>query len=204
MGDLFESEGKLDQAETRYTQSIAAFNAIGMRGGAAEVQMALAGLLREADRPGESEALIRQSIPVFHEEKLTEDEDEANVVLARALLAEGKSDEAARVINSIAMAGVEDKGLRFEFTLASALIRAASGKPEELATARESLTALLAEATHDGFKGDEFEARLTLGEIEMKGNHAEAGRRTLTALEKEARSKGFALIAAKAAKAAKA
>ncbi|MGO9940923.1 MAG: tetratricopeptide repeat protein, partial [Terracidiphilus sp.] len=203
MGDLFESEGKLDQAETRYKQSIAAFSAIGMRGGAAEVQMALADLLREADRPGESEALIRQSIPVFHEDKLTEDEDEANVVLARALLAEGKSDEATRVINSIAIAGVEDKGLRFEFTLASALIRSASGKPEDQGAARKSVRALLAEATRDGYMGYEFEARLALGEIEMKSNQAEAGRRTLTALEKEARGKGYGLIAVKAAKAAK-
>jgi serine/threonine protein kinase/tetratricopeptide (TPR) repeat protein len=204
MGDVLESEGKLDQAQALYKQSLAVFDELGTKEGAAEVQMSLADLLREADRPMESEALIRQTIPVFHASKLAEDEDQANVVLARALLAEGKSDEAAHVINSIAITGVEDKGLRFEFTLASALVQAASGKPDELAAATKSINALLTEATRGGFKEDEFEARLSLGEVEMKSKHTDSGRRTLAALEKEARSKGFVLIATKAATAARA
>jgi eukaryotic-like serine/threonine-protein kinase len=204
LGDVLASQGKLDESEARYKQGAAGFNEMGMKGGAAEVQMSLADLLREENRPGESEALIRQTIAEFHAAKLTDDDNQANVVLARALFAEGKTDEAARVINSIPTAGIQDKELRFEFTLASALIRTASGKPEELAAASKSVDALVSESTRAGYKGDEFEARLTLGEIEMKRNRIEEGRRTLTALEKEARSKGFVLIAAEAAKAAKA
>jgi eukaryotic-like serine/threonine-protein kinase len=204
LGDVLESKGKLDDAAAMYKRGAAVFDEMGMKAGVAEVQISIADLLREQGRPQESEDSIRQAIQVFHEEKLTDDEKQANVVLARALLSEGKQDEAARVLSSIAAASIEEKELRFEFTVASALARTASGRQEELAAARKSVRALWAEATRDGFKGDEFEARLTLGEIEMKSSRTEEGRRMLSDLEKEARSKGFMLIAAKAAAAAKA
>ena len=203
LGDVLENKGKLDESEARNKQSIALFNEMGMKEGAAEIQMSLADLLREEGRPADSEGLIRQTIATFHAANLTDDEKQANIVLARALFAQGKSDEAARVINSIPAGSIEDKELRLEFTLASALIRTASGKPEESAAATKSVNSLIAEAARAGFKGDEYEARLTLGEIEMKSNHIEEGRRTLAGLERDARSKGFVLIAAKAAKAAK-
>ncbi len=203
MGNLLELEGKLDQAENKYKESLAIWNELGNQGDAAEARTSLAQLLLDEGRPGESEALVRQTIPVFQKAKWKGDEAGAKIVLARALFVRGNTDEAAQVINSVAIEGIENKETWFDFALASALIRAVSGKPEEQGLARKSINAILAEATRRGYKEYEFEARLTLGEIEMKSNHAEAGRRMLAALEKEARSKGFALIAAKAATAAK-
>jgi len=203
MGDLLELEGKLDEAENEYKESVAIWNELGNQQDGAEARMSLAELLGEEGRPGESEALVRQTIPVFQKAKWKDDEAEANVVLARALFVQGKTDEAAQVMNSVSLEGIDDKELQFKFTLASALIRAASGMPEEQSAARKSMNAMLAETTRRGYKGYEFEARLTLGEIEMKSNEVEAGRRRLAVLEKEARSKGFALVAAKAATAAR-
>jgi eukaryotic-like serine/threonine-protein kinase len=203
LGFVLEDEGKLDQAESAYKQGIRIANEIGSRIDASEAQTNLAEFFLSVGRGKESEALTRQVIPVFQEAKAKDDETWASAVLARSLLVQGKADEAARVIYSVAIEGA-DTGTRYEFTLASIRVQAASRKPEDRRAARESVNALVAETMRNGFKGYELEARLLLGEIEMKSNQSEVGRRTLVALEKEARSKGFALIADKAATAAKA
>ncbi len=49
-----------------------------------------------------------------------------------------------------------------------------------------------------GSYGRQLEARLALGEIEMKSGKTAAGRARLEALEAEARTKGYKLIARKA------
>jgi hypothetical protein len=54
-------------------------------------------------------------------------------------------------------------------------------------------------ATKHGFVPEQLEARLALGEIEMKSGASDAGRARLAALEKDAQAKGFLLIARKAA-----
>jgi len=199
MGDLLETEGKLEQAEAKYKESISIWNELGNQADAAEAQTSLAELLLDEGRAGESEALVRQTIPVFQKVTWRGDEAEANIVLARALLAHGETEEAAQVINSVPIEGVENKETRFDYTLASAGIRAASGKPENQISARKSINAMLAEATRRGYKGYEFKARLALGEIEMKSGQAATGRARLAGLEKDARAGGFLLIVGKAA-----
>ena len=52
-----------------------------------------------------------------------------------------------------------------------------------------------------GYQGIELDARLALGEIEMKAGQPTAGRRHLTSVEADAKSKGYNLVAHKAAKA---
>jgi serine/threonine protein kinase/tetratricopeptide (TPR) repeat protein len=203
LGFLLEDEGKLDQAERDYKEGVRIANEIGEQVDTSEARTNLAEFFLSAGRPGESEALVRQAISVFQEAKSKDDETWASAVLARGLLAQGKTDEAARVINSVTIKGA-DTGTRFEFILALVRVRAASRKPEDQRAARKSINSMVAETTRDGFKEYELEARLALGEIEMKSNQAETGRRMLAALEKEARSRGFALIADKAAAAAKA
>ena len=65
--------------------------------------------------------------------------------------------------------------------------------------ARKSLEAVIAETTRRGFVVYEFEARLALGEIEMKSGQATSGRARLAALEKQAAAMGFGLATRKAA-----
>lgn len=72
----------------------------------------------------------------------------------------------------------------------------ASGK---LTEAKSSLETSLEEATRTGFVGHQFEARLALAEIELKSGRTTQGRARPEALEREAKAKGFGLIARKAA-----
>jgi len=61
----------------------------------------------------------------------------------------------------------------------------------------------IAEAMKSGFADYQLEARLALGEIEMQSGNPSAGRSRLDALEKDARVRGFLLIARKAAAASR-
>ena len=89
---------------------------------------------------------------------------------------------------------------RLDFSTADALVRAASGKPAE---ATKLLQDTIQAARKTGFFGLQFDARLALGETEMKSGNLTAGRAELASLERDARVKGFLLIARKAAAARK-
>lgn len=71
-----------------------------------------------------------------------------------------------------------------------------SDQPE---LSRAQLEKILKEARTYEFAGVEFEARLALAELEKKSGHVSAPRTELAALESIARSKGFGLMARKAA-----
>ena len=123
-------------------------------------------------------------------------------VLTRILLTQGKLSEAQNAAQR-ALLFSEQTGSRpprFDAALASARVKAATGKSKD---ALQNLQDVLAEATKFGYVPYEFEARLALGEIEMQSGKASTGRPHLEALEKDARAKGFLLIARKATAAAK-
>jgi hypothetical protein len=87
---------------------------------------------------------------------------------------------------------------RFEATLASARVLGATARAPE---AVKRLESMLTETGKYGYILFEYQARLALGTIDMQSGSVGAGRARLDALEKEARARGFQLIAAKSAKA---
>jgi hypothetical protein len=107
----------------------------------------------------------------------------------------GKLSEAKKTIDDAANFGaMDDPNVRLPVLIAAARVRAAFG---ENVQAAKSLEALIAEAKFR-LTSAEFEARLALGEIEMKSSKTAAERARLAALEKEATAKGFLLVARKA------
>jgi len=79
--------------------------------------------------------------------------------------------------------------------IAAGRIHAASGRAAE---ASKGLAGTLAEATRLDCGRCVLEARLALGELEMKEGKKAAAREHLATLEKDATAKGFLLIARKA------
>ena len=57
----------------------------------------------------------------------------------------------------------------------------------------------MAEATKQNLSGIQLEARLAMGEVEMKSGMRTAGRARLAALQRDATTEGFLLLARKAA-----
>jgi hypothetical protein len=86
--------------------------------------------------------------------------------------------------------------VRLQFDLAVARVLLSSERPE---LSRPQSEKVLRDAREHGFVGVQFEARLALAQWEKKTGHDAAARNELAALEYSARSKGFGLIARKAA-----
>lgn len=170
---------------------------IGAKGDAALDCVLLAELALEEGNIADVEPLVRENLPELHQEGRTDDEIEAHVLLGRALLAQNKAAAAADALRpalDLAGRGSERLG-RFHLILAVALARAARG---EIAQARHDLASALSEAREMGCISCQLEARLAMSEIQIKGGERKTGRAQLQTVAKEARERGFALIASRA------
>jgi serine/threonine protein kinase len=201
LGGLLAWKGGLDQAKAKYQEALTVRNELRDQAGVAESQASLAELSIEEGHAGDAEALARQTREIFRQQHNFDGDMWANAVLIRALVAQGKREEAVREIDAAGAnaAKLQNEEVRLKFGLAAASVRAASGKSADLAAATRTLEAMLAEATKYGYVPYQYEARLALGELEIKSGHEVTGQARLEALEKEAKARGFGLIADKAA-----
>jgi len=201
LGQIFAAHGDLAEARVRDQEALRVSDEIGEKGGVAQSRLALAELSIEDGRAVEAEAQGREAGEEFRRENAVDYEASAHALLARCFLAQGRLLEAQSAMDhaTVLLGKSENRGVRFSAAITGARVRAASGKRSDLAEATKSLEATLAQAMKSGFAGYQLEARLALGEIEMKSGNPSAGRDRLEALEKEAKAKGFGLIARKAA-----
>jgi DNA-binding winged helix-turn-helix (wHTH) protein/tetratricopeptide (TPR) repeat protein/TolB-like protein len=199
LGDIDLIEGKLDDASRDYHEALSVRTEIGEKGTIAESQLALAIVALERGQPAETETRIREAREEFRKERQIDDEMLADTVLARALLAQHKHAEAQKEIEAGKgfVSKSQNRANWFQLSIATAQLDGAQNRIEE---AKRSLIGILAEAKRTGLLEYQFEARLGLSEIEMKSGKTASGRAHLAVLQKDATSKGFLLIARKAAK----
>jgi eukaryotic-like serine/threonine-protein kinase len=197
-GDILLAKGDLPAARKMYQDSLAVRNQAGEKLTGAESEVSLAQLSIEEGRATEGEVAARKCRDQFHQEQQADDELGATTVLVGALLAQGKQAEAAKEVEAASQPAAKSQNIlvRLQFDLVSARVTLASEKPE---SAGIHLRQTLAEAHKHGYVGVEFDASLALAELELKSGQVAAGRTQLKALEKSARSRGFGLIARKAA-----
>ena len=198
MASVIERQGDLATARRRHEEALAVRKEIGEKATQAESLLALADLTMEEGHPKDAETLAHQAVDEFQSEKLREDEISARVVLARSFMAQDKPAEAGKQIELAAALAARTPvvEVRLSYAIAAARIKAATGK---VAESERILEASMAEASKHGYLGSQYEIRLALGEIEMKSGNIAAGRRRLDDLEKDARGRGFLLVARKAA-----
>jgi ATP/maltotriose-dependent transcriptional regulator MalT len=194
------SEGDLKRAREKYEESLKIRKEIGEKATAAESSVGLAQVALEEKKAVEAEKLARAGLEEFRREKLREDEIAARGVLAEALLAQGKTGDARKDIEagSALAAKTPMVAVRLEFAIARARVLAATGNVD---AAVKSLRTSQAEAEKYGYGGNSYAIQFALAEVEIKSGKAEAGRARMQGLAKDARAKGFALIADKAARA---
>jgi len=204
LSETLSAQGDLVTARKKGEEALAIRTEAGEQWTTAASHASLAALSLDEGRPAAAEALARQAADEFGKLKADENVAETYSVLARSLLEQGKITEAQEVIKTAqklsARSGVIP--LHFEVDIAAALGRAAAANrshPGETAAAKRELEAVLGKATRHGYLGYEFQSRLALGEIEMKSGKTADGRARLQALERDAKAKGFLLIARKAA-----
>lgn len=197
LGDLLLAAGDLAAATRAFEDCAAIRSKLGEQGFLPENELARAALGIALDRPAEAEALAREKFAEYRREARRDDELVASAVLARALLAQGKREEAREVLAATRgqAEATESPRARLCAAMVAARLRAAE---ESYGAARRALDAVVREATDLGLLALQLEARLALGEVELAAGERTAGRARLEALAEEARARGFGLIARQA------
>jgi ATP/maltotriose-dependent transcriptional regulator MalT len=172
--------------------------AMGEKTNAAFTRVALAGIAVDEGRPSDAEAPAREVADSFAKEGFAREEGWARVVLGRALLAQGKTAPArGEADRAASLAGqADDRSLRAAARVLQARVRVASGG--DPASAARALRRLLAGGEGPLSTESRLEARLALAELESRQD-PRAAARDLVALEAEARTRGFGLVATQAA-----
>jgi eukaryotic-like serine/threonine-protein kinase len=200
LADVLASQGHLDEARATAEETLALRKELGDEINIALAQTLLGAIALEQGRPRDAELLAREAAGAFDRMKATENGAVANALLAAVLLEEGKTVEAQSTAErAISLSQRSASRVpRFEATLASARVLGATGRTSE---ALKKLDSMLTETRKYGYLAYEYQTRLALGKIEMQAGNIGAGGARLATLEREARAKGFELIAGKSAKA---
>jgi len=201
LGDLLLYQGDIAAARKAHEDALAIRTQLGERGTAAQDSLALARLTLEEGHPEEALAAARQAAVDFHSQNQADYEAAAHTLIARCLLQSGKLAEAkAEIQQAQKVVKPDDHVAHLPVAITSARIATMSG---DQATARKILDEALSEATKAKLLYFQYDARLALGELEIKSGNVAAAHRRLTTLEKEAEGRGFLLIAHRSATALK-
>ena len=200
IGSVLRAEGDIEGAKKFESQALSVFEGIGKRTGAAQAKLALAQLHVDEGNAtlGVNEA--RQAASEFKREKGAENEAVANAILARALLAQRnwKDARSATAEASAALIRCDCYGARLLVGITAARVSADSESASDKKQAASMIEPVLLQTRQTRFLNYEYEARLSLAEIEVRSGNVSAAEMQLKTLEKEASTRGFGLIARQA------
>jgi DNA-binding winged helix-turn-helix (wHTH) protein/tetratricopeptide (TPR) repeat protein/TolB-like protein len=205
LGDILKAEGDLDGARRQYQDSLSTRIKLADPGLIAQSRASLASLAIEEARSPEAEADLRAVLPEFEKENDVAGMVAAHVDLTRALLMQGKVEEARKTLlpakelsrsssDPTQRLPVAIQDARATFAAACA----GAGRPCDAAGARGQLQSAISTARRQGYFVLECDARLALGEIESKANPS-LGRSDLEVLARETHERGLELISRQAA-----
>jgi len=201
LGEALEAEDNLTGARKQFEQSLAIRQRIAAMDLVAETQEALAELALQERHPEQAESLLRPAIAEFENEKSDPDASSAYTLLSRALLMEGKIEEAGEAAGRGAEFSLpsSDPALKLPLAIQKARLEMADLGQNQAgsAAALQGLHSTIAAAQRLGYYQVECEAKIALGEIELKTNPS-LGHKHLTALASEMRSRGLELLARQA------
>ena len=199
LGKILSARGDFFAARRKYEEALDIQSNLGEAAAAAETRLALAVLELDEGHASEAETLARQAEEVLRNEGWSDLATLAKTVLVQTFLDQGRLPEAQETIAGLdtGEAESENRHVRLVTALAAARVRAAS--PEQALAAISDLDKVAAEASTAGYVKEHLEARLVAGEIEMVAGKSTAAKVRLTALEDEAKSRGYRQIARRAA-----
>jgi serine/threonine protein kinase/Tfp pilus assembly protein PilF len=196
LGDVLMARDDLESTGKDYRKAFDIRQKLGAKGDVASSKVSLGKLALEKGQAPQAEVLAREAAKEFQTEKLHDGENQADDLLVRSLMAQGKLSEAQSVVEGAAKLPVQDRIVRLSFAITCARLKGRSGKIDE---ASRELEAALKDASGMKLTGFEFEARFAQAEIELESEKSSAARSLFQTLEKQARQKGFQLLARKAA-----
>ncbi len=204
LSEILTAQADLAGARQNAAEALSIAQKTGAKFEAAQSQLKLAILHLEEGRAAQAEPVIRDALAVFRSEKMRDDELQALLILSRCLLMQNKPADAQAVMNDARQVSVSTQNPANHLLFAIAEARVKTAQPTTGSSAlfaRETHSSLLHcvnAARSLGFASLEYEARLALSELEVKMSASRA-RQPLAALQRDAHTSGFELIARKAA-----
>jgi len=202
--DYLLDQGELTAAQQAFEQSLAIDKQRKDVESVAETEAALAGVFLELRQPARALQLASESAAAMRKVKNNRVEIPAQIVLARAALAQNRVTTAREAIAraTALSAGLVSDSPSHRLTLAtwSARVNAADGKS---ALATQELQKALDELGPRAILQVRLEARLALAEMTRASSGAASARPLLEAIEKVATEKSYGLYARKASAAGK-
>ena len=192
LGEVTLLMGNLDDAESLHEEALAIRERLAEPAPTAESQMALAVVALEHNRAGEAEALARSAAEGFAGATAAPGEAEARAVLARALLAQDRLEDARGEIARARALLVNPQQVlsRLPVAIAGARIDART----DAAAAVQALDELRADAVERGLTRFAFDARRAIADIEEQ-RAPDAGAAAREALRRDALASGVLLYA---------
>ena len=202
LADLSFHRGDLTGAQKGYEQALAQYRENKNMGSIAETQVALAYVALEQGQPTRAAELAQDAASAVHRLKDPYMEANAYLLLGRAALQQHHAEAAQKYFAQAAGLGSVSINPSQQLELAAWAARAEAGAGSG-SDALKKLQARTAELAPKAAINAQFQARLAAGELQLKFGDAAKGRSELNALQRDASSKKFLLIAQKAAAAAK-
>jgi tetratricopeptide (TPR) repeat protein len=133
IGRLRQQRGDGKGAQRMYEEAHAIRQQLGEKGMAAEVEVALGELACDSGQAALAEKLAREAVREFQAEKETDNEIQAQGLLIRAFLEQGKSDEVGKAVaRGLALSkGSSYVTIRLPFDIETAYAAAAAGDVAE-------------------------------------------------------------------------
>jgi len=197
LADVAQVSGDLDGARKKLEESLALNKELGTKSMIADTQESLGMVFIKKGDFSSGEALCREAREDFRKEQSRDEEMLADACLAESLLAQKKVAEARGEIESANELARKSQSY-WNRTAVSIVAARTAMASAQMVDARKILDAALAEAKEKNCLEYQFEARLSLGELERKSGKTAAGQAQLAALERDAGGKGFLLLAREA------
>jgi eukaryotic-like serine/threonine-protein kinase len=193
LADVLREEDELAEARRTAEEGADLRRELGDQNNLGASQIQIAQIAFDQGQYATVEDLARPAVEIFQKNKSAQEESLAQGLIALAQLEPHKNADAlttAEAASKLAQQG-SDKAPRF---IAAIVLARAQAANDQTAEALRGLQGVIGEATKYGYLAMEFEARLAMGETEMRENR-EGGRAQLRALAKTAKEKGFLRIA---------
>lgn len=174
-GAILEAEGDLPGARQHYQAAMEIRRAQGRTLDVAGSQASLGELALQEGHPDQAENLLRSAIAEFDAEKIAPESAQGYTDLSRALLQEGKLEDARNALQHASENSRSsiDPAMKLPLAIQNARIEAAPHDVRDhpdFATARQQLRSVITSARQLGYYQIECDARLALAEIELKAN----------------------------------
>ncbi|MFO0580234.1 MAG: protein kinase [Polyangia bacterium] len=201
LGQALLARGELASARRHHLEGLGLRERHGLKGFAAESQLGLAAVALEEGSVAEAEHRTRAAIPQFVSDGQRDEEAWAQALLGRALLLQGRRDEADRAIERARalITASQNRVVRLSVQrlLAASQLEHATGTRRR--RAEQDLTAVHKEAAAAGLVNEAFEAQLALYRTMASRRAAKSILiNNLSLFQREAARRGLGLITKKA------